>query len=447
LAQAVTGDVIAPSDSPRVARSIPMRVWLAVIIGLAILLRLLWVLHAARPTKALNDPYFYTVFADRISQGRGYTLISGEPTAFYPVGYPGFLAGVFWLVHQAHTPDNLARLIGLSQLILGVATVALVFEVARRLYDTSTGLVAAAVVALWPNLIFHTATALSETLFNFLAMCAVLVIVWRPWARLKTGQVVLFGALVGVSALVRPISLLFVPVLLFAGRRAGFAWRPSLRRVLVVTVVAGAIIAPWTIRNIVHMKYPVLISTNLGEDLCMSRHPHATGGFTLDDYCYHGFDRYKRPEYEIRKDHGASGRAISYLVHHPLDEPRLVLWRVYFTLHHDRDGLEASESYGNYRYLGSDERNLLGTVADSYFFAALGLGVLGLWRVRSRQDARRLFVVLAMAALAAPPLVFFGDPRFHVPAVPLFAIPVALSLLAVGRRVTVRGSKASAAVA
>ena len=69
------------------------------------------------------------------------------------------------------------------------------------------------------------------------------------------------------------------------------------------------------------------------------------------------------------------------------------------------------------------------------YVKTLGLGVLGLWRIRARQDVRRLFVVLAMAALAAPPLVFFGDPRFHVPAVPLFAIPVALSLLAVVRRV------------
>jgi hypothetical protein len=108
--------------------------------------------------------------------------------------------------------------------------------------------------------------------------------------------------------------------------------------------------------------------------------------------------------------------------------------------------LEASESYGNYQYLGDLTRKLLGTVADFYFFAALGLGVLGLWRVRTRHDARRLFVVLAMAALAAPPLVFFGDPRFHVPAVPLFAIPVALSLRAVGRRVTDPRSKASTAV-
>jgi 4-amino-4-deoxy-L-arabinose transferase-like glycosyltransferase len=443
LARVVTDDVIAPTDSQRVARALSTRLWFAVIVGVATLLRLLWVLHAARPTKALNDPYFYTVFGEQISRGHGYTLFSGEPTAFYPVGYPAVLGGVFWLMHHTPLPDNPARLIGFFQLVLGVATVALVFEVARRLYDPATGLVAAAVVALWPNLIFHTATALSETVFNFLVMCAVLVIVWRPWGRLKAGQLALFGALIGVSALVRPISLLFVPVLLFASRRAGFAWRPSLRHVLVVVLVAGATIAPWTIRNIVRMNYPVIISTNLGEDLCMSRHPHATGGFNLDDYCYHGFDRYKRPEYEIRKDHGASGRAISYVVHHPLEEPRLMLWRAYFTLYHDKDGLEASESYGNNQYLGSHERKLLGTVSDFYFFAALGLGVLGLWRVRVGQDARRLFVVLAMAALAAPPLVFFGDPRFHVPPVPLFAIPVALALVAVGRRVTETGSGAN----
>ena len=165
MAQVVTNDVIAPTGSPRVGSSRSTRVWLAIVLGLAMLLRLLWVLHAARPTKALNDPYFYTVFGEQISQGRGYTLLSGEPTAFYPVGYPAVLGGVFWLMHHTPLPDTPARLIGLFQLILGVATVALVFEVARRLYDPATGLVAAAVVALWPNLIFHTATALSESRF------------------------------------------------------------------------------------------------------------------------------------------------------------------------------------------------------------------------------------------------------------------------------------------
>jgi 4-amino-4-deoxy-L-arabinose transferase-like glycosyltransferase len=438
LAQVVTNEVIAPTDSPRVARSRSTRVWFAVILGLATLLRVLWVLHAARPTKGLNDPFFYTVFGRQIAQGHGYTLFSGDPTALYPVGYPAVLGGAFWLMYHTALPDNSARVIGFLQLILGVATVALVFEVARRLYDEATGLVAAAVVALWPNLIFHTAVALSETLFNFLVMCAVLVIVWKPWGRLRTGQVALFGVLVGVSALVRPISLLFAPVLLFAWRRAGVGWRPSLRGVLVVLLAAGAVIAPWTIRNIIRMNYPVIISANLGEDLCMSRHPHATGGFDLSDYCYHGFERYKPPDFEIRKDEQTRSRAISYLVHHPLEEPRLMFWRAYYTLHRDRDGLEASESYGNYRYLGSHARELLGTVADFYFFAALALGVLGLWRVKAGRDPRRLFVVLAIGVLAAPPLVFFGDPRFHVPAVPLFAIPVALALLAVLRRVKER---------
>ena len=124
MAQVVTDEVIAPTDSPRVASSRSTRVWLAVILGLATLLRVLWVLHAARPTKALNDPFFYTVFGEQISQGRGYTLFSGEPTAFYPVGYPAVLGGAFWLMHHTFVPDTPARVIGFLQLILGVATVA-----------------------------------------------------------------------------------------------------------------------------------------------------------------------------------------------------------------------------------------------------------------------------------------------------------------------------------
>ena len=91
MAQVVTDEVIAPTDSPRVATSRSTRVWLVVVLGLATLLRLLWVLHAARPTKALNDPFFYTVFGEQISQGRGYTLFSGDPTAFSHMLLPSYL--------------------------------------------------------------------------------------------------------------------------------------------------------------------------------------------------------------------------------------------------------------------------------------------------------------------------------------------------------------------
>jgi 4-amino-4-deoxy-L-arabinose transferase-like glycosyltransferase len=430
----VTDTVVAPADDRRAGPSRPARAWLAVILGSAALFRFLWVLHAARPPKGLNDTYWYTVFAQQLAAGNGYALLDGDPTAYYPVGYPAVIGGVLWVARHTPLPDDTARLIGFFQLLLGVATVVLLFEVAWRLYDTVTALVAAAIVAFWPNLVFHTAVALSETLFNFLLLCAVLVVVWRPWhERLTTGRLAAFGALIGLATLVRPIALLLIPVAWFAWTRAGGGLRRPWRPLLVVVLATAAVIAPWTVRNVVRMNSPVLIATNLGDNLCMSRHPGATGGYDESEYCDVDFDPEDRPEYEIRQDRHATRRAIDYVVDHPLSEPKLMLWRTYFTLSHDHDGLQAAESYGSNRYFSGRIRQLLITTADGYYFAALGLGLLGFWHLRLRADPRRLFVIVSMVALAAPPLLFFGDARFHMPAVPFLAIPAALALLALIR--------------
>ena len=51
------------------------RAWLLVIVGVAFVVRLAWVLYAARPTKGLQDPALYLFFARQIAGGEGYALL------------------------------------------------------------------------------------------------------------------------------------------------------------------------------------------------------------------------------------------------------------------------------------------------------------------------------------------------------------------------------------
>ena len=76
------------------------------------------------------------------------------------------------------------------------------------------GILAAFGLALYPNLVFHTGALLSETLYNFLFLAFLAVLLARPWpdgltARRVAGAAVLFG----LAVLVRPISLAVLPVL------------------------------------------------------------------------------------------------------------------------------------------------------------------------------------------------------------------------------------------
>ena len=299
----------APACSRRERR------WLLVIVVIAIALRLAWVLYAAREPRGFHDPTLYEVFAARIADGHGYTAANGEATTYYPVGYIGALGAVVWLVGQTPIPENVSMTAAMFNLVLGVGTVALTFEVGRRLFDNRIGLIAAAVLALWPNVVFHTAVILTETLFMFLVVAAVLLLVALPAAteRIRWGRLAAFGVILALSALVRPISLMFLPVLLVVLVVAGTSWRSAIGYAGAATLAVVLVLMPWTIRNARATDSFVPISTNLGDNLCMSRHTGATGEFQADPACAVRARGLKTPEYEVEVNNTNIRRSVRFV--------------------------------------------------------------------------------------------------------------------------------------
>ena len=408
---------------------------LAVILAIAVVLRFIWVLYAMREPQGIHDPIFYFGYGQAIAGGGGYQLpavgdIGAGPTAYYPVGYSAALGVVFALVTHTPIPDNLTLTAGFFQLFLGVVTVAMVYEVGRRLFGFQVGLLAGLWVALFPNLIFHTATFLTETLFMFIVLAALLVLMAEDW-RVRPpslSRLVVFALLVGLSALVRPISLLLLPMVPLVWLLARFGWRRMLLDTGVVFFVAAAVIAPWTIRNVVQLDAAVIISTNLGDNLCMGHYAGAPGHFALPDSCfdsteYAGLDR---PGFEVQRNNDNIKKAINYALDHPVVELKLLSRKAFHLWEHDHDGLRAVESYGDDIFIDAGFRTVLERTADIYFFVTISIGGLGLFGlVRSPRDPRRLYLLLGLLAFAGIPLVFFGDARFHVPVMPLLVVPAA----------------------
>jgi 4-amino-4-deoxy-L-arabinose transferase-like glycosyltransferase len=401
---------------------------LIAVLVLAFVLRAAWALYAARPPVGLHDPSFYLVYGERIADGFGYTLPSGEPTAYYPVGYPAFLAGVFWLFGWTGLPGH--DLAAWANVGLGVATVALAFALGRRLFDVRTGLVAAGVVGVLPNLVLHTAVALTETLFIALVLAAVLVLVSAD--EPSRGRLLAFGLLTGLSAEVRPVSLLFLPAVAVVWLACRRGWRRSAVDVAVASAAVAVVLVPWTLRNADVMGSPIVLGANVGDNLCIGNHPDATGAFLLSDYCSGGYDDLPRPAYETERNAEATEKGLRYLREHPGAQPRLLWNRVLFTVEHDHDALDAVESYGADPWLPSGLRRALAWLADWAFYAVAVLAVISMPRFLRRERPDRLAVLLCGLALAAAPLPFFGDPRFKVPVLPFLALGAA-AVLASGR--------------
>jgi len=293
--------------------------------------------------------------------------------------------------------------------------------------------VAAGLVAVWPNLVFHTAVALSETLFIAVLLAALALLLARPWGELSRGRLLAFGAVLGLSVLVRPVSAVIVPLVFVVGVVTGLGWRRALAHVTWVGIAVVAVVTPWLLRNIDAMGTPVL-STNLGDDLCIGHNPQATGRFVLADPCLGRHEELPSPEREIRRDEDNRELAIDYALSHPRDEASLLRRKVMGLFANDYDGLDAAESFGQSRFLTSGARGVLRFVSNLWFWGVTAVAVLGLPILFSRKDPRRLLLALSLVAVTLLPLAFFGEPRFKLPSLPLLAIPAAVTLMKVVRR-------------
>ncbi len=399
-------------------RSRDERFALGLVVAAAVVVRLAFAAYAARSPAGLHDPGFYRYLASSLAAGDGYRYGDG-PTAYYPVGYPALLGALAWVVHHTPLPDtDTAVVVGLNVIAAAVAVVA-TYVLARRWLSERRALVAAGIMALLPNLVFHGAVALSEPLFLALFVPALVLLVAPDAVR---GGLVAGGVLLGLATLTRPVALPLLAVFPFAWRAAGVPWRAALLRAGVVVAVTVAVVAPWVVRNVVVMDSATL-STNTGDNLCMSRQPGADGGFQLSDFCHGGVEGLVRPAYETTRDANARDTALRFVRDEPLREVSLWPRRLLVAFEHDHEALRAVESYGDDPFLPSALRTSLQVLAGIGFFGLLAgaaAAVARWWR-----DDRAALALLGLSFLAVvvvPVVAFFGDPRFHVPGVPLLAV-------------------------
>ncbi len=405
---------------------------LAVVVGAG--LRLWWIVYTVRKPLGLHDPYFYLDYARRMAQGGGYRLKDGEPTAYYPIGYPLILAVWFWFMQHSPFPNHWIAAAALLNLALSTAAIALAGILGRRLVGPWVGALAAVIVALFPSLIYHSATILTETTFNFFFLVTLLVLCWRPWSdRVPSwSRLVAFALLLGICIEIRPIALLMLPMVLIALWHRGGAGL-ALRRWGVVVAVVVAVMVPWTVRNAVVMHAFLPIGTTTGDNLCIGNHPGAEGHFSFPAWCFGHDAKIKRPAFETQRNTRLTHQALQWAEDHPSRELALIIDRTRWEFASDHDGVAAVQSYGSDPFIPPDLATRLGNLGDTYFYVICVLALLGVPLLVRGGDRRRLLLLLSIVAIIISVWPFFGDPRFHVPINVLMPIPAAMVLVAVAR--------------
>ena len=162
-----------------------------------------------------------------------------RPEIFRTPGYPFFIA----LLSTAGRP---VASVLVAQAFLSTTGVVLVFLIGRRLFDSArAGLIASAIVALHPADIVASNSVLGETLFTTLLLSGLWFVLARKRPASSAG---LGGILIGLSVLVRPISILVGPALA-AWMLATRPCRATAGRAALVTVLSIAPAAAWMARN------------------------------------------------------------------------------------------------------------------------------------------------------------------------------------------------------
>ena len=210
------------------------------------------------------DGHYYHLGASRIAAGLGYseTVISHgvslwKPWTHYPVGYSALLS-VFYRVFGDHL-----LVAPLLNAVLGAATAFLVHRVALQHLGATRARVAGGIAALHPGLIAYCPLVMTEIPSAFLLV----LLVWTLLHfRGRWHAAILAGLILGVLTLMRPASLLLVPLIALSEPRP---WSRAALRTAVTLGMALVVVLPWTIRNCARMDGCALVSTNGGWNLAI----------------------------------------------------------------------------------------------------------------------------------------------------------------------------------
>jgi len=291
-------------------RRISKKQLLFLIVVVAVVLRLISAFYQGNQVTALPgvwDQLSYDGLAQRIVAGYGFNFAeghwpvtkAGEPTAHWSYLYTLYLAVVYAIF--GYQP-LVARMI--QALIAGVLQTWFTWRIGRHIFGPRVGLLAAVFSAVYIYFFYYGGSLLTES-FYFVGILWTLDVTFRiaddgrqaredqrehssRWLWLE------LGLAIGVTALLRQVFLIFVPVLYLwlwwnlsqpSGQRLRLSqvlYWPALRGLAAVTLIVVMLILPWTIRNYRAFDTLVPLNTNAGFAFYWGNHPiHGTSFMPL----------------------------------------------------------------------------------------------------------------------------------------------------------------------
>jgi len=406
-----------PRWRPAGAALDPVGVGVLAVVALAGALRLAWVLYAKTEPLWFFDPWHYDRLAAALAEGRGYVNEAGQATAYYPPGYPAVLGVVYWLA--GHRPVAGEAL----NVVLGALTTGLVYWIGSRAFGRAAGLLAALAFAVFPSHILYVSQLHSEVVFTAAYLLALGLLLAAPppgdrhWVPFWPAA----GLVIGVAALIRPVALSLLAVIPFVLRPRGTPW-PALARGTLLALVATAVaVTPWVVRNAIRVGAPT-IATNAGIDFWIGNHEGASGLFVMpppEVFPIISTDLQVQERHDYRRGLDLGWR---FIREQPLDALGLLPLKACHLYTDDAHAVTTAETWGHTVFLPEAGRRALRSLTDGFYYFVAAGAVAGLILPVGGAQRRRWPLDAALAGWTLMHLVFFGEPRFHLPVTPVMAV-------------------------
>lgn len=374
------------------------------------------------PLAQSSDFLWYYQRAVEISLGSGYAE-GGILTAFWPVGWPGFLAALFTITGPSILAAQIANL--LFAALVFVFTAMLGTALFR---DSMVGRVAVLILTLYPNQISYIPLLSTEIFYEFLLLFGIYLLMHeRLLPALLAGFVFGIGTLTKTQTLLLPGFILFCVLVTAPSKISFFRLTKVMCAVYITTLL---VILPWTYRNYKVFDAFIPVSTNGGWTLLTGNNPEAKGDYTPDTVLAQGVSH--NPAEQVIMDRLAQTRAFNWIKENPIEFLALMPKKVMRLWAPDGE----AEWFYQRGFAHYDSNLLLFRAVRGlnqvYYFVILLLALPSVWSLpRGRAGASPWTLVgLELGVyISLISLVFSGQSRFHFGLMPFLAIYAASNLV------------------
>ena len=376
------------------------------VLGIALALRVLWV--CLFDAKQLSDFAWYLERALSIAAGKGY-LENGVPTAYRPVGYPAFLGGVLFLVHNSMFFAKLIH-VGFS-----VGSIYIFYKLA--IWITGSKEIAGLAILIWaiyPNQIAYSSLFASEIPFVFFILLATYYLILE--SRRSMWLFALSGLFFAAAIMIKPIAL-FAPVILI------FMYKVGKNRIVALALVYIPIfilMGLWTYRNYTIYHVPIFSTSNVGVNLFIGNNPYANGTYRYDKTVT---SLIGNPTNDLIEGKLAQQYALEYISRHPFKSIALIPLKIVHFFLRDYEAVSA-----NYHGMEGTEYFKIGLLkfliffSQAYYTIVMVLSVIGLWLSRKKLFHQYKLAAVFILYFVGIYLPFFGIDRFHYPVMPFLML-------------------------